>query len=199
MEQTICPLDSRYLEKIKPLLEYYSHKYWMKYRLFVELKYFELLYNTLPELKNNIDKEVINKFFTLYSDANISDIIDIEKTTLHDIKAIEVFLRKQYDKLNIGPKQYKEFIHFGLTSQDINSVAFSLQLNHSITECILPKFNEIVELLSNKSKSWKSVTMMALTHGQPAISTTLGKEKSGAIVPSGSIFDSTSVIFFFIP
>jgi len=175
MEQTICPLDNRYIEKIKPLLEYFSYEYWIKYRLFVELKYFELLYNTLPELKNNISREGISKFMILYN-TNISDIIDIEKTTLHDIKAIEVFLRKQYDNLNIGPKQCKEFIHFGLTSQDINSVAFSLQLNHSITECILPKFNEIVELLSDKSKSWKSVTMMALTHGQPAIPTTLGKE-----------------------
>jgi adenylosuccinate lyase len=176
MEQTICPLDNRYIEKIKPLQDYFSYQSWIKYRLFVELKYFELLYNILPELSSNITEEKIDDFLSIYDSVNVSDIIDIEKTTLHDIKAIEVFLRKQYDDMRIGPKQYKEFIHFGLTSQDINSVGFSLQLKDCITGCMIPKFDEMLRILFDKSILWKTITMLALTHGQPAIPTTLGKE-----------------------
>ena len=100
----------------------------------------------------------------------------IEKTTLHDIKAIEVYMRKQYDILEVGPSKYKEFIHFGLTSQDINSVAFSLQLKDCMFGCICPKIDNLLDLLEEKSVEWKNITLKALTHGQPAIPTTLGKE-----------------------
>jgi adenylosuccinate lyase len=172
---TICPLDNRYYNKISELSNYFSLKSWISYRVYVELKYFAFLYNILPELRN-INKSKLIEFININESVNIEAIIEIEKTIHHDIKAIEIYLRNQYDLLNIGPEKYKEFIHFGLTSQDINSVAFSLQLKESINECILPKINLIIQQLKTKSDLWKNVVILALTHGQPAIPTTLGKE-----------------------
>ena len=177
MENTLCPLDNRYYNKISILSKYFSYKNWIAYRLLIELKYYKFLYDLLPELYNNINIERINKFINIEGNTdNIESIINIEKEVHHDIKAIELFLRNQYVILDIGDIKYREYIHFGLTSQDINSVAFSLQLKDCITECILPKLNTIIHLLQNKSIQWNNIVILGLTHGQPAIPTTLGKE-----------------------
>ena len=142
MGNTICPLDNRYFDNVKSICDSFSNKNWIKYRVLVELLYFKFLYNILPELSDNISVAKMLEFVTLDLDADgyyFFHIINIEKETHHDIKAIEIFLRKQFDRLNIGDPKYKEFIHFGLTSQDINSVAFSLQLKNCITLSIIPQ------------------------------------------------------------
>ena len=176
MENSLCPLDNRYHKKVDSLCEYYSYKSWIKYRLNVELEYFNELYLLLHTISNDISNDKMTEFLSLSNAFNLDEILSIEKTTLHDIKAIELYLRNQYDKLNIGPPQYKELIHFGLTSQDINSVAFSLQLKDCMSECIIPKLNSMLDTLYDIALKWRSVTILALTHGQPAIPTRLGKE-----------------------
>ena len=172
----ISPLDSRYYNKISDLSKYFSYNSWVKYRVYVELEYYSFLYILLPELHINIDKQKMTEFFNIGHILDINKIIENEKRIHHDIKAIEVYLRDQYDILNIGPAKYKEFIHFGLTSQDVNSVAFSLQLKDCVNECIVPKIKLIIRQLRAKSELWKNTVILALTHGQPAIPTTLGKE-----------------------
>jgi len=176
MDNTLCPLDNRYADKVTELLVYFSYKDWVEYRLFVEVRYFNLLYNILPNIQKNISKHKLEQFLSIVENVNIEEIQQIEKTTLHDIKAIELYMRKQYDKLEVGPSKFKEFIHFGLTSQDINSVAFSLQIKDCMFGCIGPKIDNILDLLQEKSMKWQKITLRALTHGQPAIPTTLGKE-----------------------
>ena len=176
MGDSICPLDNRYADKISELLVYFSYKDWVEYRLFVEARYFNLLYDVLPDMKKNISADKIELFLSIVDNANIEEIKQIEETTLHDIKAIEVYMRKQYDVLEVGPSKYKELIHFGLTSQDINSVAFSLQLKDCMFGCMCPKIDNLLDLLEEKSIEWNNITLKALTHGQPAIPTTLGKE-----------------------
>jgi adenylosuccinate lyase len=172
---SISPLDNRYYNKISDLSNYFSYNSWIKYRVYVELEYFSFLYKILPEL-NNIENAKMMEFSDIKNNINIATILELEKRIHHDIKAIEVYLREQYEQLNIGPTKYKEFIHFGLTSQDINSIAFSLQLKDCINECIIPKIKLIIQQLKSKSELWKDTVILALTHGQPAIPTTLGKE-----------------------
>ena len=99
------------------------------------------------DISNNISNDKMIEFLFISNTMNLDEILSIEKETLHDIKAIELYLRKQYDELNIGPEKYKELIHFGLTSQDINSVAFSLQLKDCIIQCIIPRLNSMLDLL----------------------------------------------------
>jgi len=171
----LSPLDNRYAKQTRPITNYFSYEKWIQYRVHTELLYFTHLVE-IPSLNINIDIDAakLREFTTL--DADTDEIIAIEKETHHDIKAIELYLRQEYIRLEIGDAKYMEFIHFGLTSQDINSVAFSLQLRDCIEECILPKYREVVFLLRQKSAEWSNVSIMALTHGQPAIPTTLGKE-----------------------
>jgi len=176
MNNSISPLDNRYADKITELLVYFSYKNWIEYRLFVELRYFDLLYTTFPDMQANISVHKLEQFLSIENNANIEEVNQIEKTTLHDIKAIEIYMRKQYDILEVGPSKYKEFIHFGLTSQDINSMAFSLQIKDCMFGCICPKIDNLLDLLQEKCVAWQKITLKALTHGQPAIPTTLGKE-----------------------
>ena len=131
---SISPIDNRYFDKISEIQSFFSYKAWIRHRIFVELQYFKLLYETIPELHNSdINKESLNRFINMpISNQDILDIIEIEKTTRHDIKSIEIWLRNKYDILEIGDKKWSEFIHFGLTSQDVNSVAFSSQLYNGI-------------------------------------------------------------------
>jgi adenylosuccinate lyase len=192
MEDTICPLDNRYFDKVKSISSVFSNKSWINYRVQVELLYFKFLYNILPELSNNISVNKLFEFVNIDMNTDVYHcfhIINIEKETCHDIKAIEIFLRKQFNRLNIGDPKYKEFIHFGLTSQDINSVAFSLQLKDCMATCIIPQIQTINLLLSTKSILWKDITMVALTHGQPAIPTSLGKEFGVFIERLNTCFD----------
>jgi adenylosuccinate lyase len=179
MNKTISPLDNRYLDKIQPLLNYFSESSWIKYRINVELLYFKFLYNLIPKLQLKLNQNNLMKFLDIKSystDTIITDIMELEKITHHDIKSIEMALRYYYDIFKVGEPQYKEYIHFGLTSQDINSVAFSLQLRDCMKLCIQPKIQCLFTQLKDKSVSWKNITMMARTHGQGAIPTTLGKE-----------------------
>jgi adenylosuccinate lyase len=175
---TLSPLDNRYSEKVASLFKYFSNRAWIIYRVKVELIYFNFLYSMLPELRENLNKEGLYEFLNIYP--NISRILEriaeIEKQTNHDIKAIEIALREHYDACNVGDSKYKEYIHFGLTSQDTNSVAFSLQLRASICECISPKLEYLIFLMEEKSANWKNITIVARTHGQAAIPTSLGKE-----------------------
>ena len=174
---TISPIDNRYFDKVSEMKFYFSYKSWIKYRILVELKYFKLLYETIPELYNSdITKDRLNKFINIsITNQDILDIIEIEKTTHHDIKSIEIWLRNRYDNLKIGSPHWKEYIHFGLTSQDINSIAFSLQLYNSITFVMIPIMDNIIDTIYDKWNNVK-IPLLALTHGQPAIPTTLGKE-----------------------
>ena len=171
----LSPVDSRYRSKTRPLCQYFSEQAWIKYRIVVELLYFRFLWKTIPELKNNINKDNLN-FFLSPNVIDYEKIGSIENEVSHDIKAIEIYLRDFYDTCKIGDPKYKEFIHFGLTSQDVNSIAFSLQFKQCIEECIKVKINTIKTIIQNKSNLWKKIVMVSYTHGQPAIPTTLGKE-----------------------
>lgn len=170
----ISPIDSRYKNYVKELSNYYSYESWIYYRVKFELNYFIFLWKTLPDLKNNISEKNLNTFIN--SKIDINKIIEIEKNIHHDIKAIEVYLRDKYDELKIGPSNCKEFIHFGLTSQDVNSVAFSLQFKDTIKNILILKISKVLNLLKEKSIKWSKITMVSYTHGQPAIPTTIGKE-----------------------
>ena len=175
---SICPLDNRYFEQIRALSNFFSYNSWIKYRVKVELQYFKFLCG-IPTMGISISKENLIKFMEIIDIIDIieiEEILTIEKETLHDIKSIEIYLRRKYDRLEIGPPEYKEYIHFGLTSQDINSLAFSLQLKDCVKICLLPKYHSIIDLLKQKATEWNNIVFMALTHGQPAIPSTLGKE-----------------------
>ena len=178
MEETISPLDNRYYNEIRELLPYFSYESWIKYRIKTELHYFFFLYQKIPELHNNLNKVGLQDFLNIYPDIDdlVNEVLELERKTRHDIKAIEIALRNRFERMHVGNPRYKEFIHFGLTSQDINSIAFSLQLKNCVEYCLNDYFMELVLLLNKKVSSWSQVTMVARTHGQPAIPTTLGKE-----------------------
>lgn len=176
MEHLNClsPLDSRYSSNMNDLINYFSYESWIKYRVDVELRYFKFLYNTIDELKDNIHLNKINQFTN--QSINVGEILDIEHNIFHDIKAIEVYLKNSYKKMNIGNNCYSEFVHFGLTSQDINSVAFSLQLKNAINEVLNPKLDDVLNLLKIKANEWENIIIPAHTHGQFALPTLLDKE-----------------------
>ena len=173
----ISPVDGRYREKCAELSAYFSEYALMKYRLRVEVEYFIALCELpLPQLQS-FDKKLcheLRKMYIGFSDADAAAIKDIERTTNHDVKALEYFMRDKFDALNIGA--YKEFIHFGLTSQDINNTAVPLSLRECVHEVYNPMLDALITKLSDLSKSWQDVVMMAHTHGQPASPTRLGKE-----------------------
>ncbi|MDD4141774.1 MAG: adenylosuccinate lyase [Bacteroidales bacterium] len=173
----ISPIDGRYAEKTLPLREYFSEYAFIKYRTKTEVEYFIALCEIpLPQLANfPIDKfEALRK---LYEDFTIEDtqkVKDIERVTNHDVKAVEYFLRDKFDELNLS--QYKEFIHFGLTSQDINNTAMPMMLHDAHENVVIPQLNTLCNKLLAMSQEWINIPMLAHTHGQPASPTTLGKE-----------------------
>ena len=204
---TISPIDNRYFNKIEEINNFFSYKSWVNYRLNVETNYLILLLKTLNDnnefiinnyLDDNITGEFIenlssklNKYIFSFSDENLKEILDIEKKTLHDIKAIEYYLKSilangtiidicndlnvNVDKQNNILKKITEYIHFGLTSQDVNSVAFTLQIMGCMSYVLIPNMKKIfnnLELLSTNS----NITIMAYTHGQPAVPTNMMKE-----------------------
>ena len=175
--ENISPIDGRYVDKTKQLKDYFSEYALIKYRVFVEIKYFIALCNAgLPELKGLSDKD-IESISMIYSTFNINDankIKEIENTTNHDVKAVEYFIKRKMESL--GLSGVKEFVHFGLTSQDINNTAFPLMIRDSLESVLIPKLVKIVAALRKISFDWKDVPMLARTHGQPASPTTLGKE-----------------------
>lgn len=173
----ISPVDGRYKNQTSELVAFFSEEALMKYRLKVEIEYFLALCEIpLPQLKG-INKKPIEQFRNLYLNFSGKDSLLIkekEKVTNHDVKALEYFLK---DKMkDLGWEQYKEFIHFGLTSQDINNTAFPLAIKDAVEDCYLPLLKDLVAVLEKLSHEWAELPMLARTHGQAASPTRLGKE-----------------------
>ena len=177
MLTAISPVDGRYRSKVDELSVYFSEYALIRYRVFVEIEYFIALVELpLPQL-TAVNKSNFEKLRKIYSDFSIEDaqrIKDIEKITNHDVKAVEYFLKEKFDTLNL--QAFKEFIHFGLTSQDINNTAVPYSLKMAVIEVYLPLIEELVQTLEKLSEDWKNIPMLAHTHGQPASPTRLGKE-----------------------
>ena len=173
----ISPIDGRYRNTTAKLADYFSEYALIKYRVFVEIEYFiALCEHPLPQLQN-YDKRVSEKLRAIYKNFSENDagsIKEIEKITNHDVKAVEYFIKKEFDKL--GLERYKEFIHFGLTSQDINNTSIPYSFKLAIDESYLPAIHELVETLKKYASDWEKLPMLAHTHGQPASPTRLGKE-----------------------
>ena len=173
----VSPIDGRYFSKTKELREYFSEYALIKYRVRIEIEYFIALTEIpLPQLKG-FDKSKYESLRNLYRNFTADDaekVKTIEKTTNHDVKAVEYFIKEFFDAN--GLSQYKEFIHFGLTSQDINNTATPLLLKEAIVDIYLPKLENTVATISGLAEEWKDIPMLARTHGQPASPTRLGKE-----------------------
>jgi len=173
----ISPVDGRYHKITESLANYFSEAALIKYRVFVEIEYFIALCELpLTQLKNFkkdkfVDIRAISKAFS-FEDAE--RVKKIEKTTNHDVKSVEYFLKEKFDEL--GLSEFKEFIHFGLTSQDINNTAVPYSMNLAYHDIIIPEFNNLIDVLTKISKKWENIPMLARTHGQPASPTRLGKE-----------------------
>ena len=174
---SISPVDGRYYQICKPISDYFSEFALIKYRVFIEIRYFISLSKLpIPSLEN-ISKKDLDKISKISSDFSLDDafsIKNIEKKINHDVKAVEYFIKEKFDRLNFG--SYKEYIHFGLTSQDVNNTAIPLMLKDSINNILSISLTDIVNLLDSKSNELRSISMIARTHGQPASPTTFGKE-----------------------
>ncbi len=174
---SISPIDGRYFDKTKVLNKYFSEKALMFYRVKVEIEYFISLCNIgIPQLENFESKKFdeLRKIYLEFSNKDASEIKDIERITNHDVKAVEYYIKQKFDTLNLT--EFKEFIHFGLTSQDINNTAIPLSLRDFIKEVYIPKLNNVLDSINNKCKELKDITIISRTHGQPASPTKLGKE-----------------------
>lgn len=173
----ISPVDGRYRGKTQALAPYFSEFGLIKYRVHVEIEYFICLCELpLPQL-SDFDASLFGALRSIVTDFTENDaaaIKEIEKTTNHDVKAVEYFIKSKFDALGIAA--YKEFIHFGLTSQDINNTATPLLIKEAVEKEYLPFLNEVVSILKNLGNDWKEIPMLAKTHGQPASPTKLGKE-----------------------
>ena len=175
--KAISPIDGRYRSKVESLSSYFSEEALIKYRVLVEIEYFIALCELkLPQLAG-IKKETFNDLRTVYTSFSTADaqaIKNIEKTTNHDVKAVEYFIKAAFDKLGISA--FKEFIHFGLTSQDINNTAIPLSIKEVVNEVYIPEYAAVLKKLKSLASDWKDIPMLARTHGQPASPTRLGKE-----------------------
>lgn len=173
----ISPVDGRYRTATLPLANYFSESALIKYRVLVEVEYFIALCELpLPQLAG-FDKSLyasLRNIYLNFSDADATQIKQIEKVTNHDVKAVEYFLKEKFDALNLATQ--KEFIHFGLTSQDINNTAIPYSLKDAMTYTMLPLLDEVINKLKKLSNDWDAVSMLARTHGQAASPTRLGKE-----------------------
>lgn len=175
--QAISPIDGRYAGKTKALVPFFSEEALIRYRVLVEIEYFiALVEMPLPQLES-FDKGLFDNLRTLYRNfgpEQAQAIKDTEKVTNHDVKAVEYFIKEAFDRLGIA--QYKEFIHFGLTSQDINNTAIPLSIKEAMNEVYIPLLLKLRDKLEALANEWKEVPMLARTHGQPASPTRLGKE-----------------------
>jgi adenylosuccinate lyase len=173
----ISPIDGRYLDKTNELVAYFSEFALIKYRVRVEVEYFIALVNDNLEPLKDFPREKYNNLRNLYLEFSEHDaqwIKDSEKITNHDVKAVEYFIKHKFEEL--GLSAYSEFVHFGLTSQDINNTAIPLSLKDFVQSAYLPLLNELIEKLESLQVTWADVAMLAHTHGQPASPTSLGKE-----------------------
>lgn len=177
MLRAISPIDGRYASKTSNLQDYFSEFALIKYRVWVEIQYFKALCHIpLPQLADFPKNKLagLDAIVANFSTEDAQQIKDIEKVTNHDVKAVEYFIKGEFDKL--GLESYKEFIHFALTSQDINNTSQPKMLKDAIALVYLPELNNIITHLKTLAAEWKSVPMLARTHGQPASPTMLGKE-----------------------
>lgn len=173
----VSPIDGRYHAKTKELGSYFSEYALIKYRVRVEVEYFIALCELpLPQLAG-VDKSVFSELRAIYRNFTTVDaqrIKDIEKVTNHDVKAVEYFLKEEFDRLHL--EAFKEFIHFGLTSQDINNTSVPMSVKECLHEVYIPALQEVIDQLAAYAEEWKEIPMLARTHGQPASPTRLGKE-----------------------
>jgi len=173
----VSPIDGRYRSKTQSLSSYFSEEALIKYRVLTEIEYFISLCNIpLPQLKD-IDVKLhsdLRNIYLNFSTSNAKEIKEIEKTTNHDVKAVEYFIKSEFEKL--GLSNYKEFIHFGLTSQDINNTAIPLSTKEAFENVYMPLLITLIVKLKDLSQEWKNIPLLARTHGQPASPTRLGKE-----------------------
>ena len=174
----ISPIDGRYRGKTESLAEYFSEYALIRYRVRVEIEYFIALCELpLPQL-SSFDKSLFETLRGIYNDFTENDaqrVKDIESVTNHDVKAVEYFIKEQFDKIG-GLERFKEFIHFGLTSQDINNTSVPLTIKDALDNVIIPQVEELIGQLQAYADEWHEVSMLAKTHGQPASPTRLGKE-----------------------
>lgn len=173
----ISPVDGRYRNKAENLAAYFSEYALIKYRVQVEIEYFITLSEFLPQLRPLAtveNKEALRKIYREFSVEDASRIKEIESVTNHDVKAVEYFIKEKFDLLSL--QEYKEFIHFGLTSQDINNTSVPLSIKEALDDVYFPGLQEVIDLLKKYAEDWKDVPMLAKTHGQPASPTRLGKE-----------------------
>ena len=174
---SISPIDGRYFDKTKVLNKYFSEKALIFYRLKVEVEYFISLCKIgIPQLENFESKKFdeLRKIYLKFSDEDATEIKEIERVTNHDVKAVEYYIKQKFDNLNLT--EYKEFVHFGLTSQDINNTAIPLSVKDFIEEVYIPKLNNVLDAINEKCEELKDITIISRTHGQPASPTKLGKE-----------------------
>ena len=174
----ISPIDGRYRGKTEKLADYFSEYALIRYRVRVEIEYFITLCELpLPQLKGFDHSlfETLRNIYRNFSQADAQRVKTIEQTTNHDVKAVEYFIKEELDKIG-GLDDYKEFIHFGLTSQDINNTSVPLSIKEALEEAYYPLVEELIAQLRSFAEEWKDVPMLAKTHGQPASPTRLGKE-----------------------
>ncbi|MBR7167170.1 MAG: adenylosuccinate lyase [Bacteroidaceae bacterium] len=174
----VSPIDGRYRSKTEPLAGYFSEYALMKYRVQVEIEYFiSLCEQPLPQLVS-LNNDIFPQLRAIYKEFTIADarrIKEIEKTTNHDVKAVEYFIKERFDAIG-GLESYKEFIHFGLTSQDINNTSIPCSIKDALQQVYYPAVEEMIAQLKEYAEAWKDIPMLARTHGQPASPTRLGKE-----------------------
>lgn len=173
----ISPVDGRYRNKAENLAAYFSEYALIKYRVQVEIEYFITLSEFLPQLRaltTGENKEALRKIYREFSVEDATRIKEIESVTNHDVKAVEYFIKEKFDLLSL--QEYKEFIHFGLTSQDINNTSVPLSIKDALNEVYFPGLQEVIDMLKKYAEDWADVPILAKTHGQPASPTRLGKE-----------------------
>lgn len=173
----ISPVDGRYRNKAENLAAYFSEYALIKYRVQVEIEYFITLSEFLPQLNalaTAENKQALRKIYQDFSVEDATRIKEIESITNHDVKAVEYFIKEKFDLLSL--QEYKEFIHFGLTSQDINNTSVPLSIKDALNEVYYPGLQEVIDMLKQYAEAWAEIPMLAKTHGQPASPTRLGKE-----------------------
>ena len=175
--QAISPIDGRYRLTTQNLANYFSESALIKYRVFVEIEYFiALCEEGLPSLANFEKNKYpeLRSIYNAFTEKDAEEVKETEKVTNHDVKAVEYFIKKKFDNLGLQP--FKEFIHFGLTSQDINNTAIPYTFKLALDEVYYPKIQELIERIKSLANDWKDISLLAHTHGQPASPTKLGKE-----------------------
>ena len=178
MLTAVSPIDGRYRGKTEALASYFSEYALIRYRVRVEVEYFiALLHLPLPQLTGfPIDDDRLRSIYRDFTEQDAQRVKDIETVTNHDVKAVEYFIKEKFDELGSNLQPYKEFIHFGLTSQDINNTSVPLSIKEALEQVYYPLIEELIDLLQQYAEEWKDVPMLAKTHGQPASPTRLGKE-----------------------